>query len=131
MVAHSCNDDPATQQEMRFYDDQVRGTCMGLARVMEQLGFLTPLGGKKREWGKVVKLGRGSPRKHYRLSFDKQTIVYVLDRCGTVTSPNKLTTAVLDDHISNMMVVFRTPWRHRDDPPYQGARSPRPWPEAG
>lgn len=107
MQPHCCNDDPVTQQEMRFYDEQRMGTCMGLARVMQQLGFLTPLGGNTRASQHVVKLGRGSPRKAYRLSFDKQTIVYVLMRCGNVTSPEKLTRDVLDHHMTKMMAVFQ------------------------
>ena len=84
------------------------GTCMGLARVMEQLGLLTPLRDERTSSQDVVKLGHGSPRKAYRLTFSKEIIADVIKKCGTITWPERLATAVLKDHIEQMSFVFQT-----------------------
>ena len=78
---------------------------MGLARVMEQLGMLKPLGKAPPTGlgGVVVKLGHDSPRNAYQLAFDKQIIEYVIAKCAAIDLPSELTTAALVLHTQKLI----------------------------
>ena len=92
---------------MHLYDDQRMATCMGLPRVMEQLGLLTPLRGRPQASQNVVMLGHSSPPLAYRLSFNKTILAHVIAQCADTTLPQELTTAALKHHLATLTTVFQ------------------------